>query len=81
MGPDELHVRELLSRIEGEVKEIIIATNPTVEGESTASFLAGELAGKGVRITRIARGLPVGSDIELSDKVTLGRSFEGRMEV
>ncbi|MCD6308268.1 MAG: recombination protein RecR [Candidatus Latescibacteria bacterium] len=81
VGPDELHVRELLSRIEGEVKEIIIATNPTVEGESTASFLAGELAGKGVRITRIARGLPVGSDIELSDKVTLGRSFEGRMEV
>jgi len=81
VGPDELHVRELLSRIGGEVKEVIIATNPTVEGESTAAFLAGELAGKGVRVTRIARGLPVGSDIELSDKVTLGRSFEGRMEL
>ncbi len=81
VGPDELHVDGLLSRIDGDVTEIILATNPTVEGEATASFLADELADKGVRVSRIARGLPVGSDLELSDKVTLGRSFEGRTDM
>lgn len=81
VGPDEIRVAELLSRLDGGVKEVIIATNPTVEGEATSSYLATELSAKGVRVTRIARGLPVGSDLELADKVTLSRSFEGRMEI
>ncbi len=81
VGPDEIRVAELLSRLDAGVKEVIIATNPTVEGEATSSFLATELSAKGVRVTRIARGLPVGSDLELADKVTLSRSFEGRMEM
>lgn len=81
VGPDEIRIRELIGRLDGSVKEIIIATNPTVEGEATSIYLASELAGKGVRVTRIARGLPVGSDLELADKVTLGRSFEGRMNI
>jgi len=81
IGPDELRVRELFSRLDSSVKEIVIATNPTVEGEATATWLAGSCTEKGVRVTRIARGLPVGSDLELADKVTLTRSFEGRMEI
>lgn len=81
IGPDEIRIKELMNRIGDGVMEIILATNPTVEGEATSVFLAGELAGKGVRVTRIARGLPVGSDLELADKVTLGRSFEGRMNL
>jgi len=81
VGPDEIRAGELMRRIDNEVKEVIIATNPTVEGEATASFLADVLADTGVRVTRIARGLPVGSDLELADKVTLSRSFEGRMNL
>ena len=81
IGPDELHVRELVERLNGEVREVIIATNPTVEGETTASFVADMVAGRGIMVTRIARGLPVGSDLELADKVTLARSFEGRMDM
>ena len=81
VGPDDLHVRELIDRLGDTVTEVIIATNPTVEGEATASFLAGEFDGTGVRVTRIARGLPVGSDLELADQVTLTRSFEGRREL
>ncbi len=81
VGPDDLRVRELIKRLDGGVKEIIIATNPTVEGEATASWIADSFAGKGVKVTRIARGLPVGSDLELADKVTLTRSFEGRMDI
>ena len=81
VGPDDLHLSELTTRLEGTVKEVIIATNPTVEGEATATFLADLLARTGVRVTRIARGLPVGSDLELADKVTLTRSFEGRLDL
>jgi len=81
IGPDELHIRELTARLDDTVKEAIIATNPTVEGEATANYLADELARTGVRVTRIARGLPVGSDLELADQVTLSRSFEGRMDI
>jgi len=81
VGPEELHIRELIGRLDGSVKEVVIATNPDVEGEATATYLAHELSGKGVRVTRIARGLPVGSDLELADRVTLTRSFEGRMEL
>lgn len=81
IGPDDLHIRELTARLDDTVKEVIIATNPTVEGEATANYLADELTLTGVRVTRIARGLPVGSDLELADQVTLSRSFEGRMDI
>ena len=82
IGPDDLHIRELLQRIgRGEVKEIILATNPTVEGEATAIYLANTLKPLGVRVTRIASGLPVGGDLEYADEVTLGRAFEGRREL
>ena len=81
VGPDDLHIRELTVRLDDTVKEVIIATNPTVEGEATANYLADELTLTGVRVTRIARGLPVGSDLELADQVTLSRSFEGRMDI
>jgi recombination protein RecR len=82
VGPDDLHIRELLGRISaGEVKEIILATNPTVEGEATAIYLANICKPLGVRVTRIASGLPVGGDLEYADEVTLGRAFEGRREL
>ena len=84
VGPDELMLANLLPRLrpennEGvEVKEIIVATNPSVEGEATALYVQEVLGASGVRVTRIARGLPVGSDLEYADEVTLGRAFEGR---
>ncbi len=81
IGPDEIRIRELIARLNGEVKEIIVATNPTVEGESTAAFIAGRTGRLGVRVSRIARGLPVGGDLELADKVTLARSLEGRLDM
>jgi recombination protein RecR len=82
VGPDDLHIRELLERIgRGEAKEIILATNPTVEGEATAIYLANTLKPLGLRVTRIASGLPVGGDLEYADEVTLGRALEGRREV
>jgi recombination protein RecR len=82
IGPDDLHIRELLTRIaKGECKEIILATNPTVEGEATAIYLANILKPLGVRVTRIASGLPVGGDLEYADEVTLGRALEGRREL
>jgi len=82
IGPEDLRIKELLGRISGgEVKEIILATNPTVEGEATAIYLAGLVKPLGVRVTRIASGLPVGGDLEYADEVTLGRALEGRREV
>ena len=81
VGPDELHFSELEKRLDDSVKEVIVATNPTVEGEATASYIAGRLKGSGVRVSRIARGLPVGGDLELADKVTLARSLEGRLDM
>jgi recombination protein RecR len=82
IGPDDLHIRELLQRIEkGECKEIILATNPTVEGEATAIYLANIVKPLGLRVTRIASGLPVGGDLEYADEVTLGRALEGRREL
>lgn len=82
IGPDDLRIKELLGRMSsGEVKEIILATNPTVEGEATAIYLARLLKELGVRVTRIASGLPVGGDLEYADEVTLGRALEGRREV
>jgi recombination protein RecR len=80
IGPDDLHIRELLARIKDDTSEIIIATNPNVEGEATATYLARLLKPMGVRVTRIARGLPVGSDLEYADAMTLSRALEGRQD-
>lgn len=79
IGPDDLRIRELMTRLaDGVVTEIIIATDPNLEGEATASFLARLLKPMGLRVTRLASGLPVGGDLEYADEVTLGRAFEGR---
>jgi recombination protein RecR len=81
-GPDELRLEKLIGRVkEGTFKEIIIATNPTVEGESTALYLFKVLKGFGVRITRLAMGLPVGSDLDFADQVTIKKALEGRTEL
>jgi len=80
IGPDDLKIRELLSRIDDDVKEIIIATNPNVEGEATAVYISKLIKPLGVRVSRIARGLPVGSDLEFADSVTLARALEGRQD-
>ncbi|MCC7431837.1 recombination protein RecR [bacterium] len=76
--PEKLKVRELLSRLSGEVEEIILATNPTIEGEATAIYLAKVLKNIGVKVTRIARGLPMGGDIEYADEVTLAKAIANR---
>ncbi|MEX0664188.1 MAG: recombination mediator RecR [Acidimicrobiia bacterium] len=82
IGPEQLRVKELLRRVGEEgVREVILATNPNIEGETTAMYVARVLKPLGVRITRIASGLPVGGDLEYADEVTLGRAFEGRREV
>ena len=79
VGPDELRVRELMTRLaSGEVTEVILATDPNLEGEATATYLARLLKPMGLRVTRLASGLPVGGDLEYADEVTLGRAFEGR---
>ena len=81
-SPEQLRIRELLSRLRGgEVSEVILATNPNVNGEATALYLSKLLAPLGVRVTRIARGVPMGSDLEYSDQVTLARALEGRRDV
>ncbi len=81
IGPDDLHVASLLKRAASGVSEVVLATNPNVEGEATALYLARRLKPLGVRVTRIAFGLPVGAAIEFADEVTLGRSLSGRREV
>ena len=79
IGPDQLHIKELMSRLaDGAVQEVILATNPNVEGETTASYLARLIRPLGVKVTRLASGLPVGGDLEFTDEVTLGRAIEGR---
>ncbi|KGN41297.1 recombination mediator RecR [Knoellia aerolata] len=79
IGPDDLTFRELMARLaSSEVTEVIIATDPNLEGEATASYLARFLKGMNIRVTRLASGLPVGGDLEYADEVTLGRAFEGR---
>jgi recombination protein RecR len=79
VGPDDLHIAELLGRVRSDaVQEVIVATNPNLEGETTALYLARQLVPIGVRVTRIASGLPVGGDLEYADEVTLGRALQGR---
>jgi recombination protein RecR len=81
IGPDDLRTAELLARVKEGVNEVIVATNPNVEGEATAMYLSRLLSPLDVRVTRIASGLPVGGDLEYADEVTLGRAFEGRREI
>lgn len=82
VGPDQLRVKELLARLDHEpIAEVILCTNPNIEGEATAMYLARLLAPLGVKVTRIASGLPVGGDLEYADELTLGRALEGRRQV
>jgi len=82
VGPEDLKVQELLSRLRsGDVHEVIMATNPNLEGEATAMYIARLISPLGVKVTRLARGLPVGADLEYADNVTLARALEGRQEV
>ena len=82
VGPDTLRVRELLARVQtGTLKEVVLATNPTVEGDATALYLAGLLKPLGVRVTRLALGLPVGGDLDYADDVTIARAMSGRTEL
>lgn len=82
IGPEQLRISELLRRLEdGHVREVVIATNPTVEGEATALYLSRLIKPLGVRVTRIAHGLPMGADVEYADSTTLGKALEGRREM
>ncbi len=82
VGPEQLRISNLIRRVEaGDVDEVIIATNPTVEGEATAVYLSGQLRRPGLKVTRIATGIPVGSDIEYADEITMLKAMEGRREL
>jgi recombination protein RecR len=82
VGPDDLRIRELMQRLaDGQITEVIIATDPNLEGEATATYLARMLSPLGLEVTRLASGLPVGGDLEYADEVTLGRAFAGRRRV
>jgi recombination protein RecR len=82
VGPEDLKIRELLARVQaGGVREVILATNPSLEGENTAMYVHKKLTGLGAKVTRLARGLPVGGDLEYADEVTLSRALEGRREM
>ena len=82
VGPEQLRISNLLKRVEdGQAEEVILATNPTVEGEATATYLSGQLRRAGLKITRIATGIPAGSDIEYADEITVLKAMEGRREL
>jgi recombination protein RecR len=82
VGPDNLRIRELMTRLQsGEVKELILATDPNTEGEATATYLGLLVKPMGLSVTRLASGLPVGGDLEYADEITLGRAFEGRRAI
>ena len=82
VGPEQLRIANLMTRVGGgEIEEVILATNPTVEGEATATYLAQQLKRQGLRVTRIGMGIPVGSDIEYTDEVTMLKAIEGRREM
>jgi len=82
IGPEQLRIANLMRRVQdGQVDEVILATNPTVEGEATATYLSGQLRRAGLKVTRIAMGIPVGSDIEYADEVTMLKAMEGRREI
>ena len=82
IGPNDIKIAELLKRLESdEVKEVIMATNPTIEGEATAMYIARLIKPLGIKVTRIAHGIPVGGDLEYADEVTLTKAMEGRREM
>jgi len=82
VGPEQLRISNLMKRVEdGQADEVILATNPTVEGEATATYLSGQLRRAGLRVTRIATGIPAGSDIEYADEITMLKAMEGRREL
>ncbi len=82
IGPDDIRIKELIGRVNGDtVKEVILATNPDVEGEATAVYISKLLKPMGIKVTRIAHGLPVGGDLEYADEVTLSKALEGRREM
>ena len=82
IGPEQIKLKELFPRLaDGQVKEVVIATNPTLEGEATAMYIGRHLAGSNLKVTHLARGLPVGGSLEYSDELTLSRAFQGRQEV
>ena len=81
VGPDDLKIKELIARLSGEITEVIMATNPTVEGDATAMYLSRLLKPMGIKVTRLAYGIPVGGDLEYADQVTLARALEGRNEL
>ncbi|MCL2867116.1 MAG: recombination protein RecR, partial [Clostridia bacterium] len=81
IGPGDIHIQALLSRLSGTVTEVILATNPDIEGEATAVYIARLIHPMGIRVTRIAHGVPVGSDLEYADEVTLSKAMEGRREL
>ena len=82
IGPEDIRIKELLDRIgEGDVKEVIIATNPNIEGEATAMYISRLVKPLGIKTTRIAHGIPVGGDLEYADEVTLAKALEGRREI
>jgi recombination protein RecR len=82
IGPEDLRIHELINRLRGKpVEEVILATNPSLEGEATAMYLHRQLIPLGVRVTHLARGLPVGGDLEYADEITLARALEGRREM
>ena len=81
IGPSDIKLKELLKRLQGEVKEVIIATNSSLEGETTAMYISKIIKPMGVKVTRIASGVPVGGDLEYIDEVTLLRALEGRIEL
>ncbi|MCJ7690621.1 MAG: recombination mediator RecR, partial [Clostridiaceae bacterium] len=80
-GPEDIKLRELIRRINGEVREVVVATNPNIEGEATAMYISKILKPLGAKVTRIAHGIPVGGDLEYIDEVTLSKALEGRKEI
>ena len=82
IGPEDIHIRELMQRLsDGAIQEVILATNPDIEGEATASYIARLVKPLGVLVTRIAHGVPVGSDLEYADEITLAKAMEGRRQM
>ena len=81
IGPDEINIKSLISRLNADITEVILATNPTIEGEATAVYISRLIKPMGIKVTRIAHGIPVGGDIEYADEVTLMRAMEGRREM
>ena len=82
IGPDDIKIKELLARLlDGQVKEVILATNPRVEGEATAMYISKLIKPMGIKVTRLAHGLPVGGDLEYTDEITLSKALEGRREI